>query len=49
VATVTIKNTAYHPSKTTIEAGKKSVKWLWDNAPTQHDVVFSEAIRERRR
>ena len=41
VATVTLKNTAFRPSKTTVKTGQ-SVKWVWRDAPTQHDVVFPD-------
>jgi plastocyanin len=37
--TVTLKNIRFHPGTLSIRRGE-SVKWVWEDAPTEHNVTF---------
>jgi plastocyanin len=37
--TVTLKNTAFHPGTLSIKRGE-SVKWVWEDGETEHNVTF---------
>jgi plastocyanin len=37
--TVTLKNTAFHPGTLSIRRGE-SVKWVWEDGETEHNVTF---------
>lgn len=37
--TVILKNIRFHPATLSIKRGE-SVKWVWEDAPTEHNVTF---------
>jgi plastocyanin len=37
--TVTLENTAFHPGTLSIKRGE-SVKWVWEDGETEHNVTF---------